>query len=74
MPNTDGNVTKLGGDDRCTTINGIKFIELKKKRTLKKFDSRKMVICVRIGWQLLMDHLANWLICHVSHQFAYYKL
>ena len=28
----DGNVVKLGCDDGCTTINLIKFIELKKKK------------------------------------------
>ena len=28
----DGNAIKLGCDDLCTTINVIKFIELKKKR------------------------------------------
>ena len=29
----DGNVVKLGCDDGCTTINLIKFIELKKKKS-----------------------------------------
>ena len=28
----DGNAMKLGCDDLCTTINVIKFIELKKKK------------------------------------------
>ena len=28
----DGNAIKLGCDDRCTTINVTKFIELKKKK------------------------------------------
>ena len=32
MSNIDGNVTKLGFDDRCTTIDVIKFTELKKKK------------------------------------------
>ena len=31
-----GNAIKLGCDDHCTTINTIKFIELKKKRKKKK--------------------------------------
>ena len=28
----DGNIIKLGCDDQCTTLNVIKFIELKKKK------------------------------------------
>ena len=31
----NGNAIKLGCDDPCTTINGIKFIELKKKKASK---------------------------------------
>ena len=37
----DGNVVKLGCDDGCTTINTIKFIELKKLNlNLKKPSNR----------------------------------
>ena len=32
----DGNAIKLGCDDHCTTINLIKFIELKAKKKEKR--------------------------------------
>ena len=38
----DGNAIKLGCDDHCTTINVIKFTELKKLKK-KKFTERHKI-------------------------------
>ena len=43
----DGNAIKLGCGDRCTTINVIKFIELKNKIHFQTIQKRK----VDIRWQ-----------------------
>ena len=50
----DGNVVKLGCDDGCMTINGIKFIELKKERKEERKEEKKHCAkTIRQEWEII---------------------
>ena len=60
----DGNAIKLGCDDRCTTINVIKFIELKKQKQITNkitlhTSLKTVAFTVPVVTQWLMNSTSN---------------